>query len=170
MLLHLVRSQTRRWTGRRVYILTASLDCTADERRIILAHGLDRDRAYTEPAAFQLQDRAEAAHDRACKLSAWKPKQVPNLYWQSGKFLALAIRSRFSFHVTVADLLRGATLQSTDLAEIHEAEAAINDAYVRLNASVDQARQFEAGDESLVTTLEDDPPAHPSTWPGRWRN
>jgi len=170
MLLHLTRSQTRRWTGRRDYILRAALDCNADERRIILAHGLDRERAYTEPAAFELQSRAEAAHDRAYKLSVWKAKNLPAIYWQTGKLLTLAIRSRFSFHVTVADLLRGAILQSSDLAEIREAETAINDAFVRLNDSVDQARRYETGDEFLVTPLEDDAPAHPGNWPRHWRN
>jgi hypothetical protein len=170
MLLHLARSETRRWTGRRLYSFRAALDCNADERRIILAHGLDRERVYTAPFAFDLQARAEAAHERAYKLSVWKSSNLPSIYWHSGKTLALAIRSRLAFHVTVGDLLRGAILQSTDLAEIREAEAAINEAFVRLDASIDQARRFEAGDEILVTPIEDDPPAHPATWPRHWRN
>ncbi len=169
MLLHLARSETRRWTGRRVYILSASLDCNADERRIILAHGLDCQRVYTAPSAFELHERAQVAYDRAHKLSAWKPKQVPNVYWQSGKMLALAIRSRVAFHVTVGHLLAGALLRSADLVEIREAETAINDAFVHLNAGVHQVRRFETGDENLVTPLEDDPPAHPATWPRHWR-
>jgi len=149
--------------------MRVSLDCNADERRIILAHALDRERVYTEPAAFDLQARAEAAHERAHKLSVWKSSNLSSIYWQSGKLLALAIRSRLAFHVTVGDLLRGAILQSTDLAEIRDAEAAINEAFVRLNASIDQARRFEAGDEILVAPLDDDPPAHPATWPRHWR-
>jgi len=170
MLLHLTRSEMRRWTGRRVYILQASLDCDPDERRIILEHGLDTERCYTEPAAYQLQERAEAAHERAYKLSVWKARNLPSIYYQSGKSLALAIRSRLAFNVKVGDLLRGAILQSTDLAEIREAEAAISEAFVRLNASVAQARRFETGDENLLAPLDDDqPPAHPANWPRHWR-
>jgi len=169
MLLHLARSETRRWTGRRVYVLRVALDCQPDERRIIVAHGLDRERVYTVPVAFELQDRAQAAYDRAHKLTVWKANNVPSVYWESGKCLALAIRSRLAFHVTVGDLLAGTLLQSTDLSEIREAETAVNEAFVRLNVTVDQARRFETGDEDLLTPVQDDPPAHPATWPRHWR-
>jgi hypothetical protein len=172
MLLHLARAApARRWTGWPLYQLTAALDCDHDERRLILAHGIDAERLYTAPAAFDLMARAEAAHARARSLSSWKAANLPAIYWHSGNCLVLAVRARLAFHVTVGDLMRpgGALLQSTDLTEIRAAEAGLSEAVVELNAAVEAARGFEAGQENLLDPIEPDARTHPAAWPRHWR-
>jgi hypothetical protein len=170
MLLHLARSETRRWTGRRLYSVTITFDCDDDERRIILAHGFARERIYDAPQVLDLTERAEAALTRAYQLSPWRSEQVGEIYWQSLKGLVLAVRARLGFHLTVADLLAGATLQSTDLGEILAAEVHIGQVFLHLEAAVAHVRRFEAADEDLLAPAEDDRVTHPSTWPRHWRS
>lgn len=171
MLLHLARSQTTRWTGRTLYALTAALDCDDNERRLIFTHQLDRQRLYTAPRAFALLERAEAAYTRAHQLSAWNANNLPAIYWHTGKYLALAVLSHFAFNVTAGDLLcpDGALLQSTDLTEIRTAEAELAEALVELQAAVEAARGFEAGQENLLDPIQPDTRRHPNSWPRHWR-
>lgn len=167
MFLHLKRSHRRTWTLRRRYGLSAYVECAAADRRILARHGYLNERVFTEPAAAEFARRAEDAYQRQRKLSVWNQAHQAEIIWQGLKCLALGIRSRTAFHITVRQLLSGTVVECRDLIELVVTEAAVIRAFDTLQSVIDHARAFDTGREAIFTTDVEDAEAltPPSAWP-----
>jgi len=172
MFLYFKRSQRSTWFGARLYTLTAHIQATDAERRIIEAHGFLERLAYLDPLDHveNLERRAEAAWQAQKKLSVFNSKDVPRIYWENAKVVALSIRAyyafRSTFKVSVGDLLAGTIIESPNLSELVQTEASITKAFDPLQRLLAHALTFEQASETVLEPddVEDQLPP-PSTWP-----
>lgn len=170
MYLRLQRSLRRSWLGAPIYVLAAHIEVDADDARLIAGHGFAPDRIWTAPIAAELEARADAAFDEQKKLSFFRHEDTPGIVWANVKGIALLIRARTAFHVTLADLIAGTVIEAPELAEIVAIANAATEAFDGLQAAVNAARSFEDGHEAVFIPEDgDDGLAPPATWPQHMR-
>lgn len=172
MFLYLKRSQRHVWFGRRIYKLSAHIEASPEQRRVIASHRFAAKLAFVEPLDHveALERRAEAAYQHQARLSILRQENHATIVWDNLKVIALTICAAYArhtaFRVSIDDLLRGVDLEGP-FNQVLETEANILKAFDALKQLVEHAMAFEQHRETVLQ--HDDRPrdqlAPPSTWP-----
>ena len=123
MLLHISRSRPRPFLFR-TYCLAARLEVSAEELSAIRAHRLDRFEIFADPFRDHLLARADKARERQ-RAMPWimdTPQQVGALWLEIGREMTLLVRARWSFRITIGDLIAGVSISNRSLNAIRETE------------------------------------------------
>ena len=172
MFLYLKRSQRWTWFGARRYILTAHIEATDDERRIIQVHAFSQRLAYIVDLthAEDLHRRGEAAYQSQKKFSVLNPDHASKIAWANTKAIALWVRAAYAlntaFRVSIDDLVRGTVIEGS-FTEVLQTEASIIKTFDALKPLVAHAVSFEQDSETVFEPDGEpaDQLAPPSTWP-----
>ena len=173
MFLHIARSQSWSFFGRRTYQLIASLEATPDQIAAIYAHRLDRLECFHDSRRDTLIKESEAALDRA-QAVGWittTVEEAGTIWLETGRSVIFAYRAARAFRISVGDLIRpgGVTITHHSLSEIVAVERAITESLRPIIATVAAATSFEAATEIIIEPEPHNSGTPPPAWPKVWR-
>ena len=169
MYLHIARSRSRPFLFLH-YRLHARLEATATERAAIREHRLDRFEIFADPYRDYLLARADKARERQ-KAMPWimdSPQQLGGLWLEIGREMTLLVRARWSFRITLGDLLRGVSISNPSLNAIRETERVLAESVDAIAATVRAALDYEHAGELVLAPAADDLGTPPDQWGSTW--
>ena len=169
---HLARSTTGLLFGTK-YRLAIRLYVDADELRIIRQHALGRIEVFADPLRDAFAADAAAAHDKAKARGLFVTTARDATAITASELTALVstVRALLAFKLSVADLLRGVTIEHRSLRAISDIEKILTDYIDALDAAVRAAGSYAEPTEDIFAPDTDAPDAGvpPRQWTRSWR-
>jgi hypothetical protein len=173
MYTHVSRSQTRSLLGCKRYVLAVRLYVTQLERDVVDRHRLERIELFHDPRREQFDADAMAAHANAKShgLFVTKARDSTTICISEISALVSSIRALLAFRITVADLLRGVTIQHRSLQAIRDIEEVLTACIDSIDRSVQAALSYSDQSEDIFAPGPDtDTTIAPNAWVRAWRH
>lgn len=150
MRLWLERGERTSLFGRRIYLLSAAIECNERCLELIGRHRIGNDLVWLSPSALALTETAEGMIDRAADLSRWSWSDTKKALRMNLRGLRLARASSREAAVRVVDLIMGTTLESRSVGDLVAAEAGLRGGFDDLARRVVALASFETGAELVL--------------------
>jgi hypothetical protein len=172
MNLHIVRSETRSFFGARRYCLSARVTVTPDQMTVITHHGLERTEIFFDPERDRLEQAADDYHQqaRARGLFVTKARDAAAVSFAETRAIIASIRALNAFNITLADLLRGVTIENASLHAIRDFERILTASVDTINETLQAAAGFSDTTEDVFEPGDEhEPTTPPAQWARTWR-
>jgi hypothetical protein len=167
-----IQRATSGWLFKK-YLLSVKIFVDTDELTVIKQNRLDRIETFVDPAREAFEDAATAAHAEAGKrgVIVTRARDTAAIAAAEVRALISTARSLVAFKITVADLLRGVTIENRSLRAIADIEQVMVEFIDRLEAVVQAAARFDHRGEDAYAPGTDEPDAGvpPAQWARTWR-